>query len=381
MILATSIALAACNNTQVTEPRKRWDKEGEKHVFNITLADFVSGYEMMPSEPFGYYNSNGALMNTSNTEAIYSKDVAIVGEFSSKDEVKPISVRGTYTLTISPSADGIAYCNVETEQEMCVEYNKTNVTDSAILNEQSGALASQDKLDQFGMTPSDGTVILYSYNKSTVQFENTASQKPLKSSTTVNGFYIGAKHQNLTRYTVSTEYDYNGKRPIATTVVDNGEPVEYQFPKRSEGTFIDSNQILLYLRSLDKSSTSFQDSPSKSVFNPYTQSLQTAHFGLTYERNLILTDRSRDNAILATKLNLVTVMIGSNAFMVQENLPDSLAESKLDSISTLSDPVSKLTTARFRVGYLAYEIDYSSSQNTTDWNEIWTALSSSSQAN
>ena len=353
-----ALTLSACGSTSATSVLARWDEE--KHVFNITLADFKEN-----SDSFNVYPASAA-----DGSDCY-KDIAFNGEFNNRDEIKPLAVNGTYTIEIKPAAGNTSYCDVETVQEMCVKYSlKTGDKEGVDLTKYSelqSAVATADQLKQFDMTNSDeSTITLYSYTKTSVRFENT-TQNPIKSSTTVKGFYVGKKNQNLTQYTVSTEYDYsNGKRPVAKITL-NGETSEYKFAKNSAGNFIDSNQILLYLRSLNKSSTSFQDSPSISVFNPYTQTLQTASFGMSYEYNMILTDTTREDGILAANLNLVSVTVGNNAFMMQENLPDRLAQldKKLDVYSTLTGPESKFTTVRFRVGYLAYEIDYTNPANTT----------------
>ena len=365
-----ALTLSACGSTSATSVLARWEEE--KHVFNITLADFQEN-----SDSFKVYPATAADGSDSY------KDIAFNGEFSNRDEIKPLAVNGTYTIEIKPSADKTSYCDVETVQEMCVNYRlKTGDQEGVDLTKYSelqSAVATADQLKQFGMTSDESTITLYSYTKTSVRFENT-TQNPLNSSTTVKGFYVGKKNQNLTQYTVSTDYDYtSSKRPVAKITL-NGETSEFKFAKNSAGSFIDSNQILLYLRSLNKSSSSFQDSPSISVFNPYTQTLQTANFGMSYEYNLILTDTTREDSILAAKLNLVSVTVGNNAFMMQENLPDKLAEKKLDVYSTLSGPESKFTTVRFRVGYLAYEIDYTNPANTTkgettNWSGILEALS------
>ena len=354
--------LTACNQTQPTAIRMRWDEE--THVFNITLADFESD----DSDSFKVYKGTAADGGDSY------KDIAFTGEFYNWDEIRPVSVHGTYSISIKPSKDGSDHCDVATVQEMCVEYNVSDIAaDSQVLN----AKATAEQLQKFNIThDNDSTVVLYSSTETFVSFENTLSQKPLSSSIKVNGFYVGKKAQELSKYEVSTVYDYTDKKPVAK-ITKNGETTEYKFSKNSAGTFIDSNQILMYLRSLDKSSKSFQDRPSKSVFNPYGETLQTANFGMSYSYNMILTNGQTE---ISANLTVVSVTVGNNAFLMQENLPDSLAKKNLDTYSTLNDNGSKYTTVRFRAGYLAYEIDYSNSDNTADWDAILTALTPSDTA-
>ena len=377
MILALTLALTACGNTVSTDVTARWKEKAETHVFNISLADFTAN-----TNAFNTYNENGAV----DSNGTYSKDFAFSAEFYSWDEIKPVSVSGTFQIDIISSGDGTAYCDVETSQEMCVEYKLTDIAEnSAILDAQNGAIATQEQLDKYNLERHGDTVILWTTTTTKVKFENVPSQKPLSSYTEVNGFYVGKVEQTLTRYQIETTYDYSNKRPIANikmNVAGEEKTVEYKFRKNSAGTFIDSNQILLYLRSLDKSSTSFQDTPSKSVFNPFTQRLATASFGLTYEnsstsllRNTILTDTSRGNLTLATRLNVVYAAVGGSPLLMQTNLPNTLADKGLDRYFVQKVSVSKFTTVRFRSGYFAYEIDYDNELNTTDWSEIWTALS------
>ena len=373
MLIAMSMALVACRQNDATTVRTRWEEE--THVFNITLADFVSE----KSNEFNSYNDKGELSNSGS----YRKDVAVSTEFYNWDEIRPVQVVGTYTLNIKPSGDSSSYCEVTTTQVLYVKYHLKSDTVNGVDFEKYAELRSAEVTDvneytEVGLTKEDDTTILKSTTTTYVNFENTISQKPSKSSTTVDGFYVGNKNQNLTKYTVSTEYDYSAKKPVAKITKD-GETIEYnKFNRNSAGTFIDSNQILMYLRSLNKSSNSFQDTPSISVFNPYNQTLQTASFGLSYKYNAILTNGTTN---LPTSLSVVSVAIGNNAFMMQYNLPDTLTlnDKKLDTHESVSGEEPLFTTVRFRVGYLAYEIDYSNPLNTINnepknWSDIWTAL-------
>ena len=358
LVLALTLVFVACNRTPATAIRLRW--EDEKHIFNISLADFTDD------------NTNSFKYYTNGNESYY-KDIAMSGEFNNWDEIRPLEVKGKYTVEITRSSDRLSY-SVETTQEMCVRYDLRDIKQDSQLND---AVVSADRLTDYGMTTDDKTLILWSLTQTGVTFENTASQKPLSSWVKVDGFYAGKSAQLLTNYELKTEYNYSKKRPVAKITL-NGETSEYKFGRNSAGNFIDSNQILLYLRSLDKSSSSFQDSPAINVFNPFNQSLQRASFGLTANtmtRGVILTDPDTDGGLLATNLNVLSVTVGNHAFMVQENLPDSLAEKNLDLHITSGSNDSKFTTVRFRVGYLAYEMDYSNGENTTNWSEILEALS------
>ena len=384
MMLALSVVLVACGQSKETTIRTRWEQE--THVFKITLADFNG-----KSNNFNTYGADGK----PTTNGKYYKDIAFAGEFNNWDEIRPVDVSGTYTLTIKPSDDGSAYCVVTTSQVMYVKYKLKTDTDSGVDFDKYSELRSVEVTDvkeytNAGLTKEEDTTILKSTTETYVKFENNNKQKPLESRIVVDGFYIGKennskdklgqKAQALTSYKVETEYDYSGKKPVAKITKD-GKLIEYnKFSRNSAGTFIDSNQILMYLRSLDKSSNSFQNTPSISVFNPYNQTLQLATFGSTYKVNVVLTDTSSDS-VLATTLTTASVTIGNNAFMMQENLPDylKLDDKQLDVHQAVDGKESMFTTVRFRVGYFAYEIDYSNPDNLingepTNWNAIWEAL-------
>lgn len=382
MIVALTWTLVACNQTAVTDTLARW--ENETHVFKITLADFVNEYETK-SDPFYFYDVNGnkTVRTEVNKNSVYSKDIAFPNEFYNWDEIKPLAVSGTYTINIIPSADK-SECKVKTTQIMFVKYSlKSDTVDGVNLEKYSElreAEATDTEYTDAELTKEEGTTILKSTTVTEVTFENNPTQTPLSSYVNVDGFYIGKDNkkntaaQQLTKYEIDTVYDYSNKRPLAKITTD-GETTEYKFPKNSQGTFIDSNQILMYLRSLNKSSKSFQDTPSKSVFNPYTQTMLTASFGLSYEHKVVLTDTTRDDSALRTTLNVVSATVGNNAFMMQENLPDTLLAKGLDSKQIIGDLEPRFTTVRFRVGYFSYEIDYANGANTTQWDDIWTALS------
>ena len=380
MIMALSVLLVACNQPAKTAIQPRWEKN-ETHVFNISLADFAKN-----SNEFNAYNAKGELAG----DGTYFKDISFANEFVNWDEIKPVAVRGMYRIDIEVSGDK-SICEVTTSQVMYVKYNLKSASVDGVDFEKYGALreaeqkAEADAIEYkaLGLTKDEGTTILKSTTDTYVKFENTPSQTPLSSWVKVDGFYVGKVAQELSNYNIATEYDYSTNAPVAKIKLGE-ESSEYKFPGNSAGSFIDSNQILMYVRSLDKSSTSFQDNPGKSVFNPFSKSLQTASFGATYmngisslTRNAVLTDTVNERT-LTTNLNVVSVFVGTSPFMVQQNLPNTLklGDKQLDTTDTiqLGEPEHKFTTVRFRVGYFAYEIDYSHPANTSNWSEIWTAL-------
>lgn len=338
MILSLSVALVACNNTTPTEIAVRW-QVNEEYTFRVYKADFYS-----------------------------VKDSVMSGEtFSGLDEIAPQAVSGTYTIKIEQQ-DGSSVWTVTTHQELIVRYYKDDIYQ--LSDEDLQAVKATDaQIAQAFFAPIDDaeTVVLVSTTDTIVEFADTVNQTPITSYTKVNGFYIGKAHQEVSYHEVGTTYNFDGRRPVATvTVIQgvDGEPTTYEKKFSKNASFIDSNQLLLYVRSLDKPSGGFEDSPSKTVFNPYTGETDIVHFGLTSHHAALLSDAALGDTW--GYVDLVTVTIGSTPYMQQYNVPN-LSKADVDVLHGLSERVDKckFTTIRFRVGNLAYElVNYDS----TIWN-------------
>lgn len=362
MILALSAVLVACNQAETTKIEIRWTSD--EYTFNITLADFVG-----TGNEFQYYPDG---------DDTYRKDVAMLGEnFSTMDEIRPLDVDGTYTLSIQKAASD-NFWTVTTNQTIYAQYNKSDVENSANWTDLQKIQITD--ADITSLTPFEDTVILKSTTTTEVLFKDTTDQTPISSKTEVDGFYVGKANQQVTQYTVKTTYDTSGKRPIASISVNDADPVEYKFARGAK--FIDSNQMLMYIRSLEKSYTEgFPSSTAVTVFNPYTQQTQTAAFGLTYSANMILTDSKRaatdgdtqQATEVHTSINLVSVTIDNMAFMQQENLSNKLKSVDLLPGASQNSDKAKYTTVRFRVGYLAYELE-------TYPDSVWNALNPGTNA-
>ena len=364
LTLALTIILAACGRTEKTEIIPRWEEEiVETYEYTIALADFNLTTDGKISSP--HFRSHGP------NSAAYYKDFDVrVGEpLESQDEVLPQSVSGTFTLTIShPDKD---YDLLETKQELLVTYDDKNgkLIDESVMAEleKNGLVVSN----------SDCSITLKSSTVTSVEFRHDESQAPRKSSTKVAGFYVGKAHQEVSIYEIATEYVYEDRNTnVAITLTQNGETktLEQTLKRRTEGSFIDSNQIFTYARSLDKSSTSFQDNPSITVYNPMTMSTQTATFSFASSVNAVLTDSERGE--LYVKLPALGVMIDGMAFMLQESVPtlqDKLPDlfdsqgNGPDMVRFASYPYAKHTPLRFRVGYISYEL---TRYDDTLWNTL-----------
>ena len=112
--------------------------------------------------------------------------------------------------------------------------------------------------------------------------------------------------------------------------------------------------MLTYVRSLDKSSAAFQDSPSVAVYDVTTNNVSTASFALKREFNLLF-DNNGQEAVVS--VNAVTVAVGGMPFMAQYNLPDlTKVGDGFDYLPLSADRRCKYTTIKFRSGWYSYEL-------------------------
>lgn len=368
LLVITATLLVACNNTPVTGFIARFDKK-EHYEFNISLADFNNN--LNDNELFAHYGTD---------DDPYYKDLAISNaenySLRNADEVRPTRVGGTYTVDFAMN-EGRQYGTLTTKQVLYVQYaRKGNGIIVDPVAETPDVLDCFDKLDKFVVTGDDDPlksdadhVTLKSTTDTSVGFYLTDSFKPQESSTKVNGFYVGKTFRGASEYQISTAYDWEGKRPVATVTLTSGgntQEQSYTLPSAGQVRIIDSNQMLAYVRCFDKSSASFQDSPSAYVFNPYTGKTHVLRFTYAYKFNVILT---RGEETKRTQLSAVGTALDGNPLLMQFNLPKWLSDNDLDTtiVGAGSETYPKYTTVRFRSGYLSYELsDYD--------EEIWKAL-------
>ena len=373
LILAMTTILAACRgNSEPTKIIPRWEeKTTETYEYTVTLADFDLTADGKVKTP--HFNSYGM------DDTTYYKDFDVrVGEtFDSLDEVRPTSVTGQLVVTIGHTDD--KYDVLKTEQELLLTYDNSN----GLIDSETLAAMEANGIVIFN---NSGSVTLKSTTETTVEFLHDESQAPRSSSTKVVGFYVGKQHQEMSIYEIATVYVYESKNTVVkTTITQNGktDTIENTLKRRTEGSFIDSNQLFTYARSLDKASTSFQDNPSVTVYNPTTQETQIVTFSFNPSANARLYDSSR-NATLHAKIPTVGIIIDGMPFMLQEcapnfkeKLPDLFdSQGKGPDVTFFAAyAYAKHTTLRFRVGYISYEL---TSYETTLWNAL-TALTNSSK--
>ena len=150
---------------------------------------------------------------------------------------------------------------------------------------------------------------------------------------------------------MTADYKLDENKVVVTT---NGKEETHEV-KAPTSKFIDANQLLTYIRSFDKGANKFKDGVAVQVYVPSSNTTYTAHFGFTYAQNCILNLNGNANYV---KLNSVNCSLGSIAYMQTQNLPDSLAEKGLDSLSDgYVGHTANYTVTRFRVGNFSYQLD------------------------
>lgn len=337
-VLALTFVFAACSTTEKTDTMFRWpDSDTSTYVFDIELSDF-SGQ----STPLftSYAQQNGT----------YYKDFAMsaaVEHPDNKDEIKPVTAKGTYTMSIS-SVDAGSSCLFETTQVLYATYDRFELQELEGWSELDKIDLAYDS-EEIPFNANENQVVLKTETTSSVKFEKKSAQRPIESSTVVKGFYVGKKHQAVSEYSVLTQYDFDNS--TATVTINGGEPQVNTLNITSGKNFIDANQLLLYIRTLEKGSTKFQDSPTVVVYTPYTNATYTASFSFSYTANIALEiGEGEDSVWHYVGLNSVSVLLDGTPYLNQLNLPDTLTEKGLD----CSGSTPNYTTVSFRSGYFSY---------------------------
>lgn len=349
LALALVFTLAACNNPDKTYASPRW--KNETHTFNISKA--LTEDSTVVRDGVTFIKEPGASNYEPNLETA--------------DEVVPEDVRGTYTMKIAVNETDKT-CTFTTEQTLYVSYPTSLLISFSIWDtpDENGNKLS-DKVVPLESAenpfPVDGTyTTLKSTTVTKVVFRNDASQRPFSSENHVDGFYIGKTAQTISKYDLQTTYEWSEKNKVTISV--NGEKQE------TTGTytekFIDANQILLYVRSLDKTNSSFKDGPTVSVYMPKTDKVVRASFIYTYSCNTSVTVGSED---VFVKLNAVCVVVDGTALLMQLNVPEYVnGDGKfLDSIPNVGSSADKYSTLRFRSGIFSYHLsDFGSLENGSE---------------
>lgn len=364
LALALTTLLASCSQPDKTPIIPRWSENANEEIYQytISLADFAE-------------SGNTRFAAHAHNDVAYYKDFAIsIGEaMDSLDEIRPTAIDGTYSIAIT--YDKSTDCNtVVTSMEMHVTYEYKDGK-IKIGNEQWLELIPElrnPESDFVNIDTAANTITLTSTTDTMVEFKYKEKQAPQKSGTTVDGFYIGKTHQEKSSYEISTVYQYEGKNAVAkvTLSLNGGQATteEYTLKRYAEGSFIDSNQLFLYARSFDKTSSSFADNPTVAVYNPMNHEMQSASFAFTASANAMLTNGSDH---VYAKVPTLGVSVNGNPFMLQIAAPN-MVKDKNDRAQYQATWYAKHTPLRFRVGYVSFELNYQvgAPQSQSLWNAL-----------
>lgn len=347
LILALALILTACNNTATTV-NIRWN-EKEDFTFNIELADFNTAEDAKT-----FFNSYKDGDKTYYKDSLMSATEGSV--FATADQLRPVDAKGTFQMTIEPDT-ATKQCKLTTKQTLYAQYKTEDLTElnGEILNVLKNAVAPAAETEGMFAT-TEGRTVFKSVTATGVTFVNDQTQKPVSSYNRTDGYYIGKTHQGISKYDISTVYDFDSRQAKVTWKDADGkeEVKDNALGVRKGGYCLDANQMLLYVRSLGKTAEDFNDNPSQSVYDPYYNTLATANFALNREANVALANGG-DMAYVT--LNAVAVSVNGSPFMYQINLPDLTAKNvDVGQAVSASEKPPKYTTVRFRVGSFSYEL-------------------------
>lgn len=351
VLLIISTIFVACAQTAATERYARW-KEGESYTFKIALADFAAD-----GSAFNSYKRKIKQKDSDGNEkevdvTCYRDNVITSTEYtvlSGGDQLCPKDAMGTYKLNIVK--DTSTTRKLVTDQVIYSQYETNKLQELDCLGKLSACIVSADENP---FASNEGRTTLRSETHTEVIFANDSTQLPKSAVMENKGFYIGSLYQGPSNYKYETTYDFtNGKVSVKK---DNGAAEERKLDLAKGGSCIDAAQLILYVRSLDKSNSAFADTPSVSVYDVTTDSISSASFGINREAYTIL----NNNGVEAVaKLDLISSTVGGIPFMSQYNLPDltSVSGSAYDYLPISGDKRCKYTTVKFRCGWYSYEIE------------------------
>lgn len=349
VLLIMTVVFTACSQPAATARVARWSEKGETRTYKISLSDFADDGKTLfknYSQTFSQKDEDGKI--TEKKVTCYKDDVITSSEptiMLNSDQVRPIDASGTYTMKIQYEATSI---KLVTTQVIYSQYETELLQNLGCLDEFKNSAINVTEKEENPFTNNENRITLRSETNSAVTFANDPNQLPISSATENKGFYIGKIAQSLSEYKYETTYDFNNKKVV---VKKNGGEAE---ERSISGNCIDASQLLLYIRSYDKSSTAFQDSPAVSVYDVTTNSVYTAAFGLNRQFNIILEDNGEQSVVA---VNAVNATVGGMPFIAQYNLPDLTAVDKGYDCEPLSaDKRPRYTTVKFRSGWYSFEL-------------------------
>lgn len=359
-LLIMTALLASCSQPAATKKSPRWENN-ESFTFKITLSDFADDDKTLfknYGKTIKETNEDGTV--TEKKITCYKDDVINNSEWTvmeRADQIRPVDVNGTYTLDIKENT--ATTWKVETHQVIYNQYETAKLQELGCLELFSDSELNVTNKEENPFENNSGSITLRSETVSSVIFSNDEDQAPISSVTENKGYYIGKIAQTESSYKYETEYDIANKK--ASVKKDGGEAEERALNIGGTVKCIDAGQLLLYIRSLDKSSEAFQDTPSVAVYDVTTDSISTVAFGINRQFNLKIDNADLTETIVT--VHSVSAAVGGIPLIAQYSLPDVSAVKDANGQDAGYDflPMSgakrpKYTTVKFRSGWYSYEI-------------------------
>lgn len=362
-MLVLSFGLVACGKAEATARVARWS-DGERYVFNITKTNY----------------------DAKEDDKKYISEYLIKGEDPNlMDEIVPDDLSGTYIMEIAVDKDK-QVCTFHTKLTLVALYHTYyNDVPQQIKDQlaEAGLLISQTEMRETWFDEEAYGQAIMSTTETTVQFNNDKSQSPISSTKQYNGYYFGKSKQEVSASNIAVDYSKLSKNKVTVTVDGNKQSREIKYNSATD--FIDANQLMLYMRSLEKTEDSFQDSPSVQVYDPIYDVVRTATFSkvsnafktfLSYKHEVAVGEEGSNTTQMVTEtvkaqLNCFAAVIDGQVFMVEMDLPATLntKENPLNVYKGASATYSKYTTVRFRTGFISYQLaDYDGMLQDTNGN-------------
>ena len=320
VMLVLTVALTACNNTKTLTLSVRWEKD-ENTVYSIGLQDLTKA-------------TNEVVFD----EKIFTRDTVTTP--TDYNRVRPSAVNGTLTTTLTINSDGTA--TYSTVQIVTDTYNATDNNYFAVASSLYDQLTAEEKV-MLDATVTDNTTIAFTSQTTTsVTFLNDTTQKPVSSTKTIQGYYLGTNGKTeVNNVTYATTYA-DGK---ATVTKDGAELHQLEVASN----VVDALQIPLVVRSLDQSKTTTDGkyvAPAVTVYDCVANKTTALTLAVYRDMAVLLNLEPEYKYAVAS---VVTVAVGGTYIYTFTSNPN-------DTYSTDVGDINTNKQVRFQSEYYTYEI-------------------------
>ena len=328
--------VAGCTPPAPTYSYTRWD--AETLTYQISLAN----YEKV-TEVYG------------DTTTEYTQDYNIYEDLPNYDKIKPLDVNGSKTVQI------------EKIQGETVTYKMTTSIEAVEIYDLS---VDNGQFDLVKISSTSTSVSLRTVIVNEMVFDE--SFNPIASSRDVVSCYVGNLHKEAYSYTLDVEYsDKVANVEYFDRVANDTKTASFDLSNYS--FFIDSDQLLLYARSLDQGENAFGGTVAVATFDALNCVLNAdANPVVTITFNLA---KSVKRAIYNNALqqwhfldvNEMSLSNGTFGFYLYNTC------NTVDGIQLGTTSVRcKHSTVKIQDGYWVYELDFT--VQTQEVNTIWNSL-------